>query len=64
MKNVMENLYGSTCMYMRKGWEDGRINVNQKIEKLNNMLKFTTPSLVNRIVNFKYSSVLLVIACL
>lgn len=52
-------------MYMRKGWEDGRINVpvNQKIEKLNNMLKFTTPSLVNRIVNFKYSSVLLVIAC-
>lgn len=50
-------------MYMRKGWEDGRINVNQKIEKLNNMLKFTTHSLVNRIVNFKYSSVLLVIAC-
>lgn len=33
---------------LRKGWEDGRINVNQKIEKLNNMLKFTTPSL-NRI---------------
>lgn len=50
-------------MYMRKGWEDGRINVNQKIEKLNNMLKFTTTSLVNRIVNFKYSSVLLVTAC-
>lgn len=41
----MENLYGLTCMYMRKGWEDGRINVNQKIEKLNNMFKFTTPSL-------------------
>lgn len=41
----MENLYGWTCMYIRKGWEDGRINVNQKIEKINNMLKFTTPSL-------------------